>query len=216
MPTKAMIVVAGGSSTRFGRDKLMTPIGGLPLVAHTVLAVAPHVHRCVLVCRKDHLETLAALGLPAEIVPGGPTRTTSELAGLAALDGEPDVIGIHDGARPMVSTRLIRRVFDTAAEVGGAVPMLVPPAALVTRNDLIPVGSAGVAQTPQAFKRSILLATYAKAADAEYEGQDTVDVVQRFSHQIIAAVAGDPDNIKVTFPEDVDLIRKRLEASSHT
>lgn len=214
MPTKAMIVVAGGSSTRFSSDKLMTPIGGLPLVAHAVLAVAQHVDRCVLVSRNDSLETLAALGLPAEIVPGGPTRTASELAGLAALDGEPDVIGIHDGARPMVSARLVREVLATAAEVGGAVPMLMPLRALVTRNELIPVKRVGVAQTPQAFRGSILLLAYARAAEADYEGHDTADVIQQFSTQPIATVAGDPDNIKVTFAEDFDLIRERLEASS--
>ena len=216
MPTRAMIVVAGGTSTRFGGAKLMTPIGGLPLVAHTVLAVAPHVDRCVLVSRKDHLEALAALGLPAEIVAGGPTRTASELAGLAALDGEPDVIGIHDGARPMVSTRLVRRILDTASEVGGAVPMLMPPQTLVTRNELKPVEGVSVAQTPQAFRGSILLSAYAEAAEAEYQGHDTADVIQRFTDQVIAAVAGALDNIKVTFPVDLDLIRRHLEGSSRT
>ena len=211
-----MIVVAGGSSTRFGGDKLMKPIGGLPLVAYTVLAVAPHVDRCVLVSREDHLETLAALGLPAEIVTGGPTRTTSELAGLAALDGETDVIGIHDGARPMVSARLVREVLATAAEEGGAVPMLAPARTLITRAELMPVEEIGVTQTPQAFRGSILLSAYTKAAEAEYEGLDTADVIQRFSHQTIATVTGDPENIKVTYPEDFDLIRERLEASSRT
>ena len=211
-----MIVVAGGSSTRFGGDKLLTPVGGLPLVAHTVLAVARHVDRCVLVTRIDSLETLAALGLPAEIVAGGPTRTTSEMAGLAALDDISDVIGIHDGARPMVSARLVRKVLATAAEMGGAVPIVTPPRVLVTRSKLMPLEGVGVAQTPQAFRGSILVSAYASAAEAEFEGHDTADVIQRFSHQRITAVAGDPDNIKITFPEDVDLIRERLEASSRT
>ncbi len=216
MPSTAMIVVAGGSSTRFGDDKLMTPVADLPLVAHTVLAVAPHVDRCVLVCRRDQMDTLASLNLPARIVPGGQTRTASEMAGLAALDGEPDVIGIHDGARPMVSARLVTNVLQKAAEVGGAIPMVPPSRALVTRDDLTPFEGVAVAQTPQAFSGPVLLAAYRMAAQVVFEGHDTADLIQKFSDQPIAAVNGDPGNIKVTFPEDLGLIRDRLEDSSRT
>ena len=211
-----MIVVAGGSSARFGGDKLMTPIAGLPLVAHTVLAVAPHVDRCVLVSREDHLEALAALGLPAEVVLGGATRTASELAGLAALADRPDLIAIHDGARPLVPAELVSNVLHTAAEVGGAVPILALTPALITRDGLGPVERMGVAQTPQAFRGSILMSAYAQAEEAAYEGHDTADVIQRFTHQIVAAVAGSQDNIKITFPEDLDLIRQRIESAART
>ena len=108
--------------------------------------------RCVLVSREDHLEALAALGLPAEVVLGGATRTASELAGLAALADRPDLIAIHDGARPLVPAELVSNVLHTAAEVGGAVPILALTPALITRDGLGPVKRMGVAQTPQAFR----------------------------------------------------------------
>ena len=211
-----MIVVAGGSSTRFGDDKLMTPVAGLPLVAHTVLAVAPHVDLCVLVCRRDQIDALKSLDLPARIVPGGQTRTASEMAGLAALEDVPDVIGIHDGARPVVSAWLVTNVLQKAAEIGGAIPLVPPSMALVTRDELTPLEGVAVAQTPQAFSGSVLMAAYQAAARVGFEGHDTADVIREFSDQTIAAVDGDSGNIKVTFPEDLCLIRDRLEDSSRT
>ena len=158
-----MIIVAGGDSTRFGGDKLMTPIAGQPLIVHTVAAVSGSADVCVLVCRQDQSEDLiGALG-DVIVVAGGPTRTQSEMAGLAALPDEIALIGIHDGARPLVSRPLIELLFETAAKVGGAVPVLEPSRPLVRRSNLGPVPAA-VAQTPQVFRGPALQAAYRMAA----------------------------------------------------
>lgn len=208
-----MIVVAGGTSSRFGSDKMMTPISGLPLVMHTVAAVSGNVDRCVLVCREDQIESLTAGSEDLTVVAGGLTRTGSELAGLEALEDEFDLVGIHDGARPLVSAALVERLFSAASETGGAVPVLEPPGPLLRRVGLTRVPGAMTAQTPQVFRAPPLVEAYRQARAEDYEGYDTADVVQAFGDLDIAALAGDPGNLKVTYPSDLEKIRSALEVS---
>ena len=213
MSGRAMIVVAGGASSRFGSDKLMEPIAGLPLVAHTVAAVAGMVEVCVLVCRDDQTDALQVVLPGVTVVRGGPTRTQSELAGLRALPDNVQLIGIHDGARPLISPQLIGLLFDTAAETGGAVPVMPPSRLLVRRSDLRPVPHAAVAQTPQVFRGPELRLAYRAAAASGFEGHDTADVVRAFSDLRIAAVDGEAVNIKVTYRSDLDTVRAALDPS---
>ncbi len=207
-----MIVVAAGSGVRFGEDKMMLQVAGLPLVAHTVAAVSGHADRCILVCRPDQMPALSELAPGVDLVPGGPTRTASEMAGLEAVGEAASLIGIHDGARPLVGPALVEQLFDTAARLGGAVPV-VEPGLLVRRSDLVKIDNAVVAQTPQVFRGEDLLAAFAAAADVGFVGADTAEVVRRFGTLEIGTVLGDPGNIKVTEPEDIELVRKHLESS---
>ena len=194
---------------------MMIKIAGRPLVAHTVLALIDHVDTCVLVCRDDQVEDLAAAGLDARIVVGGATRTASEMAGLGAVDAGADLIGIHDGARPLVSGELIERLFSTAAKVGGAVPVLYPESTLIERETL-DVVDAAVVQTPQVFRGGVLASAYVEAAKAGFVGHDTVDIVQQHSNLEIATVPGEASNLKVTHPADLEVVRSRLEDPSHS
>jgi 2-C-methyl-D-erythritol 4-phosphate cytidylyltransferase len=209
---RVMIVVAAGKGVRFGDDKMMTILAGLPLVAHTVAAVSGYADKCILVCRPDQMGALSDLGLEAELVPGGPTRTASEMAGLAAVGQPAELVGIHDGARPVVDARLVESLYETAARVGGAVPV-IDAGHLVRRSDLRPEKGAVVAQTPQVFRGGVLVAAYAAAAEQAYSGADTAEVVRRFGTVEIGAVPGDPDNIKVTDRGDLERVRALLEAS---
>jgi 2-C-methyl-D-erythritol 4-phosphate cytidylyltransferase len=136
------------------------------------------------------------------------------MAGLAALGDPPDLIGIHDGARPLVSRALIERLFETAREVGGAVPVLASDTFFVERTTLQPVSNLMPAQTPQVFKGPELMAAYVRAARSGYEGRDTAEIMERFSEVPIAAVPGEPGNLKVTYPADLEEVRRRLTAPS--
>ena len=151
MPLRAMIVVGGGSSTRFGSDKLLAPVLGRPLVAHTIDAVAGHVDRCVVVVRPELVEEVRALAPDVDVTPGGASRTLSEMAGLAALGESVDLIGIHDAARPAASGALIEKLFDTAESVGGAVPVVPTDVMIIDRRTHLPVPALSRAQTPQVF-----------------------------------------------------------------
>lgn len=213
MVDRVMIVVAAGHASRFGSDKLLTPLDGEPLVAHTVAAVRPHVEMCILVCREDQLPELRGLDLDVVLVPGGPSRTASEMAGLSAIGEPAGLIGIHDGARPSVTAELIEGLYQAAAEHGGAIPVVAPSRPLVHRADLTPARGVSVAQTPQVFRGEPLLAAYVEAARIEYEGQDTAEIVQKFSKLGIRAVPGETGNIKVTHPGDLQRLSRPSEAS---
>ena len=211
-----MIVVGGGRSSRFGGDKLMEDAAGRPLVAHTVEAVRALSDVCVLVIRPDLVERIETLSLGVQVVPGGSSRTLSEMAGLVAVGEGAELIGIHDAARPLVSEDLINHLYKEAARVGGAVPILDAANLLVDRRNLKLVERPVRVQTPQVFRGPGLMTAYVKAAEAGYDGHDTVDIVHRFGDLDIAGVPGDPENVKVTFPEDLELVRKSLGGPART
>jgi len=204
MTSRAMVVVGGGSSSRFGADKLMVEVGGRPVLSHTIEAVISHVDVCVVVCRPEIVETVSRLHPEVLVAEGGATRTQSEMAGLAAIEGDVTLIGIHDAARPVVDARTVDRLFDAARSAGGAVPLLAYDRLILHRETGRPLMGIHGAQTPQVFQASELLAAYERAASESFEGHDTVEVMERFSDVRIVAVEGSPANVKVTFPEDVD------------
>lgn len=210
MKDRSMVVVAAGSSTRFGADKLMSDISGRPLIAHTLMAVEAVVDFCVLVAREDQIAALEALRLGVAIVSGGATRTESEAAGLAAVPPSR-LIGIHDGARPAIGSELIDQLFETASHHGGAVPGLPPRRPLIARDGLTPLVDALAVQTPQVFWGPELKSAYLAASRSGFTGFDTADVVSNFTNLEVAVIPGDPANIKVTYPEDLDQVRLTLE-----
>lgn len=211
-----MVVVGGGSSTRFGTDKLMVEVAGRPVISHTIESVVTHVDVCVVVCRSDIRAAVAALHPEVVVVEGGPSRTRSEMAGLAALRDPIEVIGIHDAARPLVTPEIIGSLFEAAAKRGGAVPLLANHQLVLDRETGSPLEGVHGAQTPQVFRGPEMIAAYARALVEDFEGHDSVEVMERFGEVEITAVAGDPGNLKVTYPKDLEVVRALLEGSSHT
>jgi 2-C-methyl-D-erythritol 4-phosphate cytidylyltransferase len=209
-----MVVVGAGSSTRFGADKLRTEIAGRPLIEHTIDAVVGLVDVCVVVCRAEVANDLDRPDIV--VAPGGATRTSSEMAGLAAVGDQVDLIGIHDAARPLVDRALVERLFAAADAHGGAVPLLPYDRLILDKRSHEPISGLQGAQTPQVFRASDLLAAYVRAAQHGFDGHDTVEVVQRYGDVEIVAVPGDPGNIKVTYPEDLERVKARLSDTSHT
>lgn len=211
-----MIVVGGGTSSRFGADKLLALVEGIPLIAHTVRAVRPFVDKCVLVCRGDQLDELQSLDLGVDMVAGGASRTGSEIAGLTALADEYHLIGIHDAARPAIRRELIDQLFAQAAHHGGAIPVVAPAGLLIDRATSKPLLNAAAAQTPQVFRAADLRSAFSRAAREGFDGHDTAEVVRQFANTTTKAVAGDPGNIKVTYPGDLDRLEKRLRARARS
>lgn len=211
-----MIVVGAGRSSRFGEDKLMAEVAGRPLIEHTIEAVEPHVDVCVVVCRPELSDRIAAIHPHVEVATGGATRTLSEMAGLASVGGDVDLIGIHDAARPVVSEATIHRLFEAAHAEGGAIPLLAYQRLIVDRRTHQPVTGLHGAQTPQVFRGPELMAAYVRAAEAGFEGHDTAEVMEKFSEIRIVGVEGDRANVKVTFPADLEEVRSRLTGPSRT
>lgn len=207
-----MIVLAGGSGTRFGTstNKVYAEVDGRPLLEAALEAIAGVVESLVLVVRAgDETEAARLVDRRSiEVTTGGATRTESERAGLDVLRdrigaGEIEWVGIHDGARPFVSASLIERVFEAARSVGGAVPGLAVDEQLYElvdgRLEQRPGPTPWAVQTPQVFAAGPLLAAYDAQPDAD--GLDTADIVG--DRIAIAMVEGDPTNRKITYPADL-------------
>ncbi len=235
--THAGIVLAAGTGTRVGhsRNKVYLPLGGQRILTWSLaaLARAPGVGRLVLAVR-DKDEELAREVLDEElpevavdVVVGGTTRHESEHRALLHLaeeirGGAIDVVLIHDAARPLASAEMIERVIRAARRDGAAVPGVpaehllgIDPAGRLTS------GSGGndtlvTVQTPQAFRAGPLLAAYEAAASDGFVGSDTAACVERYTEVPVRVVAGDPGNLKVTFPDDLFIAERLLAAHTRT
>jgi 2-C-methyl-D-erythritol 4-phosphate cytidylyltransferase/2-C-methyl-D-erythritol 2,4-cyclodiphosphate synthase len=151
---------------------------------------------------------------------GGASRQASVHAGLEALAGDPpDVVLIHDAARPFVTPALISRAIAAATLTGAAVP------AIAVTDTIKQVGDAGhveatpdrarlrIAQTPQAFRFDVILEAHRRAAR---EGRDdfTDDAaLAEWAGLTVATFEGDPANMKLTTPEDFVREEARLAAA---
>jgi 2-C-methyl-D-erythritol 4-phosphate cytidylyltransferase len=146
------------------------------------------------------------------VVDGGATRHASEWNALLALaaeirSGEIDVIAIHDGARPLAGRELFARTIEAARERGGAIPVVRLPGLLALDGRALPAELNGV-QTPQAFRAPELLAAYTRADADGFDGTDTAACLARYTDLAVAAVPSTPQNLKITFPEDLELVSR--------
>jgi 2-C-methyl-D-erythritol 4-phosphate cytidylyltransferase len=220
----AAVILAAGSGTRVGSpvNKVLLPIGGIPILARSVRTVleVTGVHRIVLVVRTEDREAVSDAVSPhlgahdLWVVDGGTQRHDSEWQALRTLaadieDGEIDVVAIHDAARPLAPASLWRTVIDTASEHGGAIPVV--PAPRLSRRDgsLAPRGLVGV-QTPQAFRARELLGAYRRADAEGFVGTDPAACLERYTDLAVYGVPSTSANLKVTFPEDVELAERLL------
>ncbi len=207
------ILLAAGSGSRFGGvvPKQYLSIGGKPVLRHAAeaLLAGGHVHALQPVCAAGDEARLAdALGgLPAlPPVPGGSTRAESVQAGLVALaERAPNIVLVHDAARPIVPPGTIEALLGALAKAPGAIPAQPVSDTLKAGADgmiarTVPRAGLFRAQTPQGFHYSVLRAAHA-AADAA-TATDDAELLERMG-QPVALVPGSEHNIKITWPEDI-------------
>ena len=226
-----IVVAAGGSARMGGQDKLAVEIGGRPLLAWTLeaLAATPEVARLVVVTAAERRAAVAAASwLPnsvIEVVAGGARRQESVRAGFAAFDraapDEAGVVLVHDAARPLITVDLVGAVADATADHGAAIP-IVPVAETLKRINRGLVGATvdrsdlGAAQTPQGVRRDILRDAYRRfPADGPETFTDEAALLEACSIEV-HVVPGDPGNIKVTLPGDLGRVAGVLAARSAT
>jgi 2-C-methyl-D-erythritol 4-phosphate cytidylyltransferase/2-C-methyl-D-erythritol 2,4-cyclodiphosphate synthase len=211
------IIAAGGRGQRLGgvTPKQFLEIGGRPILQRTVEAMAanPDVHELVIVLPPEIAAEppgyLAALGKPVAVVAGGARRQDSVANGFAAASAKADVIVIHDAARPLVTSRLISRTVQAAAESGAAISALAvrdtvkqgrreesEGAAVWLIDGTIPRDALFLAQTPQAFRRDVLRAAIEAGRDGG-EATDEAALAERAGHPV-RIVDGEATNIKIT------------------
>jgi 2-C-methyl-D-erythritol 4-phosphate cytidylyltransferase/2-C-methyl-D-erythritol 2,4-cyclodiphosphate synthase len=219
----AGIVAAGGSGLRAGVAKQWLVLGGETVLrrAARALAACPAVDALVAVVPAGEEERgaaeLAGLGKPARVVAGGAARADSVRSGLAAAEGHAVVL-VHDAARPFATPDLARRVAEAAARDGAALAAL-PVTDTVKRAvadgdaraaETLDRRTLWLAQTPQGFRRDLLLRAYEVAGAAASAATDECSLVERLGAPV-TLVPGEPGNFKITGPADLARARAALE-----
>jgi len=210
----AAIIVAAGRGVRAGGDipKQYQPLAGKPVLAHAINAFGTRadIDRTLVVLHPDDAHLFADLvaphlgGFAIETCLGGEARAASVRAGLEVLAGQDiKTVLVHDGARPLVSDRLILRVLAATREFGAAAPaMAVTDTLWENTGGFVgqTVERAGLAraQTPQGFDFTKLLSAH-RAGDTS--ATDDVQIA-RAAGQNVKIVAGEPRNIKITEATD--------------
>ncbi len=163
------------------------------------------------------MESLGSPRKPVIAVEGGSTRQESVCLGLRAIPPGAQWVGVHDGARPRFTKELVYRVWEAAKTFGAAVPGIRPrdtvkrvrgtgngPDLFVDvtfdRDTLVNI------QTPQVFRADLLRLAYERALDLGTRSTDDSGLVEEVG-QIVAVVKGERTNIKLTYPEDFELLR---------
>jgi 2-C-methyl-D-erythritol 4-phosphate cytidylyltransferase len=227
MATVAVILPAAGKSTRFGgKDKkVFANIDGRavwlrtaemfvnrPDVVQTLLVVAPEDLELV---RTKYLAHMGLLGI--EVAEGGPQRFDSVANALARVKVEAELVAIHDAARPCVTASQIDAVFASAAKTGAAI-LGVPARDTLKRADVshrieatVPRSNIWLAQTPQVFRREVILHAYAQRGSLTAEVTDDSQLVEASGFPV-HLVAGSASNIKVTEPDDLALAAAILKS----
>jgi 2-C-methyl-D-erythritol 4-phosphate cytidylyltransferase len=223
------IIVAAGEGRRIGGNtpKTFLPLGGRPMLLRTLdrFVAARSIDNLVVVvaadqlsCAQAMLEEDAALKKNCvwELQSGGATRQESVRRGLELTGDDCDVIAIHDGARPFVSPGLIDRCVEAARDKGAVVVGL--PARdtikLISAEGIIqstlPRGSLWEIQTPQVFRRDIVLAAHQWAARAGVAATDDATLVEKQGGRVFV-VEGERTNLKVTFADDLWLAETMIQ-----
>ena len=215
----AAIVVAAGASRRMGRDKLLLPVAGRALLAHTLAAfeACAVVDEVVVVLAASNAEdVLPLLGSFAKVsrtCMGGRRRQDSVRAGLHTIAAREFVV-VHDGARPLVTPALIEAGVAAARETGAAAAA-VPVVDTLKESDghgvvrrTVPRADLWAVQTPQVFRYQVLLRAHNAAIE---EVTDDCALVEAIGVPV-KLFPGSVANLKVTTPDDLMIADAILRA----
>jgi 2-C-methyl-D-erythritol 4-phosphate cytidylyltransferase len=217
------LLVAAGASRRMGFDKLLAPLGGGPVLWHSIraLAVCPEVAALTVVTRPELFAQVeqwsesAAMGKSLRMVEGGAERHLSVWAGLEGLGGEVEFVAVHDAARPLVTPRAVAGCL-ALARLHGAASCASPVSDTLKRADAAlkvcgAVDRTGLwgMQTPQIFHRPLLMRAYEAVLNGGGLVTDEVSAVEALGLPVV--LFDNPDwNLKVTYPADVALAELML------
>jgi 2-C-methyl-D-erythritol 4-phosphate cytidylyltransferase len=213
------IIVAAGSGIRLKLDapKAFVPLGGKPLLHYSLCAIAAleQIGEAIVTVpagmeRRARAEVdRAGLEIPVKLVVGGAERQDSVRIALGFTSAESEVVVVHDAARPFASSALFAACIDGARRAGGAI------AAIAVADTLKRVGSRTItatvareglwqAQTPQAFRRAMLVEAHDRATRERWAATDDAELIERCGGRV-EVVESSATNLKITTPADLEI-----------
>lgn len=222
--TCSAVVVAAGSARRMeGIDKVLAPLGELPILVHTLSAFedCPAFDEVVVVTREDLLVEVSrlcrdySLQKVTKVVVGGAERIDSVRAGIQEVRSDAALIAIHDGARPLVTQQILDETVAQAARSGAAAPAIPVTDTIKRAQDgrtveTVDRSSLWAMQTPQIFEAGLIRAAIEKAVADQEPLTDDCAAVERLGMPV-TLTQGSRENIKVTTPFDLLLGEAILE-----
>ncbi len=222
----AAVIAAAGAGLRMGgaTRKQYLILEGKPVLVRSVALFMGHkdIDEVVVVVPSGDSEAVMQLIKPFyppgsyKLVTGGESRQLSIKNGLSAVSSEAELVCIHDAARPLASRRLLESLLEAAFLYGAAVPVikLNDTAKEVDREGFIVStpsrDNLRLVQTPQVFRRNIIMSAYENAFINNLEATDDAALVECLGKPV-ATVAGDPVNLKITSSRDLALANLWLE-----
>ena len=213
----AVIVSAGNSSRMGGINKQFLEIDNIPVIAHTIKVFndSSLIDEIVVVTRESDIDNIKNLishyNFPkvSTVVKGGETRQLSVYNGVINTSKNADYVAIHDGARPLVTEKVVSDTLHKAIEYGAAATGVKVKDTVKQVNDSDDIIATPdraylrFIQTPQIFNKSLYLDA---VNTVENSGNFTDDcmLIEAYG-KVVKFVDGDYENIKITTPEDVEL-----------
>ncbi len=217
----AFVIVAAGSSSRFGEEKQTLLLRGLPVFLHSVRTFLPVVEEMVIAVPPGRIgvyKTLAEKhGIPSvdlHWVEGGATRSESVRNALGTLSLQEGMVAIHDAARPLATVELLFALLDLSAGKTGAVPAgevrdtLLKSDADGCMTGVVDRANCWYAQTPQVFPLAKLREAYSRL-----NGKSFTDDTQVFraAGETVRILPWAENNLKLTYREDLSRAEEELE-----
>ena len=222
----AAIIVAAGEARRMGADKQMLELAGVPVLLHTLKAfeVSPLISEIIVVTRTDTLELVAGLAKTAgitkltKVMAGGETRTESVQNGLYAVSHRAKLVAIHDGARPLVSQKIILDAVNKAVKYNAAAPAVPVKSTIkqVQRGYVVSTPERSElyeVQTPQVFDVDLIKGAIAAATKSGKQYTDDCAAVEAIGATVYIT-KGAYENMKLTTPEDLIIAEMFLLSAS--
>ncbi len=224
MSYTVMMVVAAGGSTRMGQPKQHILLGDKPVLLRTLLTLqgVETIDELLLITRQEDVAYFTALAAEQgvtklkTVISGGDTRQQSVWRGLQALPATATLVGIHDGARPLVEPAAVTAVIAKAAEMGAAA-LAAPVLDTVKQADdsrrivaTLDRRYVWRVQTPQVFDRAVFCAAMQAAREQGWDFTDDCALLEQAGHPV-ELVPGSQTNLKLTTPEDIPLAQAILK-----
>lgn len=213
------IVAAGGSGTRMGSsvNKLFLKIADIPVIVHTLKALenCKEIDEIIISAKEDEIIKISemvsgySLTKVKTIVKGGKTRGESVMSASREVSEDTEIVMIHDGARPLVSDKILKETIKSAEDFGAAACGVKPKCTLKSVDsgfikDTIDREKTVEIQTPQVFKKELFDKIYSQSIDVINSATDDC-ILAEITGTKIAVTEGSYKNIKITTPEDIEI-----------